>query len=350
MTITVAKDAGPALTRHITLLKAKSTESTDGERWITAWASTPDADLGGDVVLPSGAIFELPIPLLAYHKSDAPVGVVTEAHVSERGIRVKARLSKGVRLADEIWQLVRDGAIAAVSVGFVALKSKPLPSGGMLFESWRWIELSLTPTPMNPNARIVSVGKSIAYPDERAPKEPERLPQYIPCGDVVEDFKRAAASLPESARKHVSELRSGRTGRTWTMRDENGAEIATVSPQTTKQADKPKAAPSMKYITEKQMERFAAQLGASLGGLIADTIRPLAERIAALEKQRDELLSEIERRSWKYKGYWEADKSYRLNDVVTDSGCSWLALCDTKERPNFSSNSWRVIAKKGRDA
>lgn len=149
--------------RHETFLRVKSAESSDGERWITAWASTPDEDLVGDIVSPTGAKYQLPIPLLAYHKHDCPVGVVTEAHVSAAGIRIRAKLSQGVALADEVWQLVKDGAIGAVSIGFRAIKSKPLKSGGLMFEAWRWLELSLTPVPCNPNALIVSVGKSIAY-------------------------------------------------------------------------------------------------------------------------------------------------------------------------------------------
>src|SRR5690606_25225296 len=110
---------------HETFLRLKSAESSDGERWITAWATTPDEDLEGDVVVPTGAQYTLPLPLLAYHRHDAPVGVVTEAHVSERGIRIRAKLSKGVQLADELWTLIRDGAVAAVSIGFRSLKAKP---------------------------------------------------------------------------------------------------------------------------------------------------------------------------------------------------------------------------------
>src|SRR5690606_12821429 len=148
---------------HETFLRGKSAESSDGERWITAWATTPDEDLVGDVVVPTGAQYTLPLPLLAYHRHDAPVGVVTEAHVSEQGIRIRAKLSKGVQLAEELWTLIRDGAVAAVRIGFHSLKAKPRASGGILFEAWRWLELSLTPVPANPNARIIHVGKSVAY-------------------------------------------------------------------------------------------------------------------------------------------------------------------------------------------
>lgn len=171
--------------RHETFLRVKSAESSDGERWITAWASTPDEDLAGDIVSPTGAKYQLPIPLLAYHKHDCPVGVVTEAHVSANGIRIRAKLSQGVALADEVWQLVKDGAIAAVSIGFKSLKSKPLKSGGLLFEAWRWLELSLTPVPCNSSARIISVGKSIAYATD------EEAAQLVPVASP-DDWKTQA--------------------------------------------------------------------------------------------------------------------------------------------------------------
>lgn len=215
--------------KHEMFLRIKEAPSNDGERWIHAWASTPDEDLAGDRINPFGAVYELPIPLLAYHKTDSPVGVVTEAHATERGIRVKARLTRGVKLADECWALIRDGAIAAVSVGFRAIKTKPLPSGGLLFESFRWIELSLTPTPCNVGAKIYHIGKAIAYATTPATPEP-RLPQYVPCGDLAEDFARATRALPQDARRAVSDLTSTKTAGRWALRDRHGAVVAMVPP------------------------------------------------------------------------------------------------------------------------
>jgi len=339
--------------RHETFLRVKQAESSDGERWITAWASTPDEDLAGDVVSPTGAQYQLPIPLLAYHKTDSPVGVVTEAHVSERGIRVRAKLSKGVRLADEVWQLVKDGAIAAVSIGFRALKSKPLPSGGLLFESWRWLELSLTPVPCNPGARIVSVGKAIAY--ATTPEAPAPLPTYVPARDIGEDYQRAVATLPADARRIVSDLQSSKQAGRWTLCDRHGAVVATVpppeQPKAVKAAPRPAgfdgarfAASIRDYIQQtckevhdvgqETLEGFAKEVGVEL--------KKLSVRIERIEQANAE-------KGIRFRGFYRDGMEARTGDAVTHDGSLWIAVRGTNEAPSPGSPDWCLAARKGRD-
>lgn len=341
-------------TRHVTLLRAKSVER-DGERFIEGWATKPEEDRMGDVVMPEGARFTLPLPLLFAHKHDEPIGSVIEAKVTKAGIRIRAKLTAGVARAEEVWKLIKDGALSAVSIGFQAIKSTPLPNGGLRFDEWDWYELSVVAAPALPSARI-SVAKCIAYRDERhtqTREEPERLPAYTPVSDIREDFARAVASLPEAQRKHVSELRSSRTGNVWTLRDAHGAELAQVSPQ----ANKPKAAPmstTPKYITAREMERFSEQLGKSLGGLIADQclkpLRALAERIEALEQENKALRSQVVRGGIRYRGFWRDGQIYQEGDVTTEQGSAWIALRETREKPHHSATDWHLFVRKGKDA
>lgn len=355
MTIT-AKDAGPALTRHITLLRAKSVER-DGERFIEGWATRPEEDRMGDIVMPEGARFTLPLPLLFAHKHDEPIGSVIQAKVTKAGIRIRAKLTAGVARAEEVWRLIQDGALTAVSIGFQALKSTPLPGGGLRFDSWSWHELSIVSVPALPSAKI-AVAKCIAYRDERhtqTREQPERLPAYTPVSDIREDFARAVASLPEAQRKHVSELRSGRTGRVWTMRDANGAEIATVAPTPPNPPKPKKAAPmTQKYITSHEMEKFSEQLGKSLGGLIADQclkpLRALAERIEALEQENKSLRSQVVRGGIRYKGFWRDGQIYQAGDITTEQGSAWICLRETREKPHHSATDWNLFVRKGKDA
>lgn len=144
----------------VTYLTVKAV-SRDGERIIEGWATTPDLDRVGDSIDPKGAIYKLPLPLLFSHDHSLPIGSVFWAEVTRAGIRIKARLTKGVAKADEVWRLIKDGALNAVSVGFRALDSKPIGKG-RVFTQWDWYELSVCAVPCNANARI-SIGKSMVY-------------------------------------------------------------------------------------------------------------------------------------------------------------------------------------------
>lgn len=351
-----------------TFLRVKQVESSDGERWITAWATTADEDLQGDVVEPAGAVYQLPIPLLAYHKSDSPVGVVTEAHVSERGIRIRAKISKGVQLADEIWQLVKDGAIGACSVGFKALKSKRLSSGGLLFESWRWLELSLTPCPANPNARIVSVGKSIAYATnadairvtpQTAPARKVVTPQQAEakaarCGDdewkVMQAGGDAAlALLPPEIAKLVDHKQTGRgNDRIYTLRDIAGREVATVDGHgnvaiagqqkpkakteglTTTQANQVRTLLKT-MVTHGEMVEFAK----AFGGVMKEAVQPLRERLDRLEAS-----------ALHDGGFFTLGREYLKGAVVVFDGQTWLATEDTEATPTRGNQGWRLLGRK----
>ena len=349
----IAKDAGPALTRHVTLLRVKRASANSFT--FTGWATTPAEDLVGDVVEPRGAVYELPLPLLWMHDTSAPVGVVESATVTERGIRVVFRLLPEVEKTKEAVALIEAGALA-LSIGFIPLDEEPLRTGGRRYKRWRWNELSIVSVAANPTAKIDRIGKClVSAAKAQAPKEPERLPAYTPVSDVREDFARAVASLPEAQRKHVSELRSLRTGRTWTLRDANGAEIATVSPTPPNPPKPKKAAPmTQKYITSHEMEKFSEQLGKSLGGLIADQclkpLRALAERIEALEQENKSLRSQVVRGGIRYKGFWRDGQIYQAGDITTEQGSAWICLRETREKPHHSATDWNLFVRKGKDA
>src|SRR5688572_23097818 len=100
----------------------------------------------GDVVVPSGAVFKLPLPLLWQHDKEQPIGHVTEARVTTSGIKIKAQIAKNVLpFIDEKWALIKSGLVRGLSIGF-----RPLEDGveqiagsfGLKFTSWEWLELS----------------------------------------------------------------------------------------------------------------------------------------------------------------------------------------------------------------
>ena len=65
------------MTRAYSLLEIK--ELDEATRRITGIASTPKTDRAGDIVMPEGAVFTLPIPFLYQHDSRQPMGHVIEA-------------------------------------------------------------------------------------------------------------------------------------------------------------------------------------------------------------------------------------------------------------------------------
>lgn len=158
---------------HQTFLAVKALEREDG-RWIEGWATTGREDRVGDIVVPEGATYALPLPLLFAHKHDEPIGSVVRAEVTKAGIRIRAKLTEGVARAEEVWKLLQDGALTAVSIGFKALKHSALPSGGLRFDKWEWHELSVVSVPANPDARI-SVAKCVALTTRTAPHPPKSV-------------------------------------------------------------------------------------------------------------------------------------------------------------------------------
>lgn len=148
--------------RGYSLLTIKSVD--EDARVITGLATTPSPDRVGDIVEPKGAQFQLPIPLLWQHDHSQPIGHVTAAKVTAKGIEITAKLAKveedGVlkdRL-DEAWQSMKAGLVRGLSIGFKPLESARLEdSYGYRFIKWLWLELSAVTIPANGDCSIATV-------------------------------------------------------------------------------------------------------------------------------------------------------------------------------------------------
>lgn len=143
----------------MTKLNAEFTVKTfdDDQGIFTGIASTPTPDRVNDIVEPKGAIYSLPMPLLAYHNHEKVVGTVNQVKLTDAGIEVTGRVLKGETTeATEHWALVKSGALRGLSLGFRGLESKPLANGGRHFTKYEWLELSLVPVAMNREAKIIA--------------------------------------------------------------------------------------------------------------------------------------------------------------------------------------------------
>ena len=153
------------------------------QRVIEGIASTPTADRGGDVLLPAGAQFALPMPLLWQHDQKQPIGEVFEAAVTPQGIAIRARIAQldepgalRERL-ESAWQSIRLKLVRGLSIGWKPLEAKALPKGGLHVSKWLWAETSAVTIPQNAEATILAVKSAdLAAPGPHPSRDRDPLP------------------------------------------------------------------------------------------------------------------------------------------------------------------------------
>lgn len=163
--------------RAYSTLEIKALDDETGT--ITGIASTPTPDRMDDIVLPEGAKYRLPIPLLWQHNHYDPIGHVTEAKVTAKGIEVVAKVALGVTEdIDRYWKLMKAGLVRGLSIGFRGLKVAQIEgSWGVEFQEWEWLELSAVTIPANAEASIATVKEFAAKPEAAvAPTQPPEKP------------------------------------------------------------------------------------------------------------------------------------------------------------------------------
>lgn len=154
--------------RAYSVLDVKDFHDEDDNFVVEGIASTPTPDRMRDIVDPMGAQFKTPMPLLWQHRHDQPVGRVTFASPTEKGIPFKAEMPRikesGVLKdrIDEAMQSLKHRLVSAVSIGFSPIEDdyEFMENGGIKFNQWEWLELSLVTIPANSEAVITAV-KSI---------------------------------------------------------------------------------------------------------------------------------------------------------------------------------------------
>jgi HK97 family phage prohead protease len=135
------------------------------KRRIVGIASTPAPDRDGDEVMPKGATFTLPFPLLHQHDAERPIGNVTKATVTDAGIEIEADIPKdtGLGYIETAYRQIKAGLLRGLSIGFRATKSEPTRTGRK-FLSYEIFELSAVTIPANAQAGITTVKQYDAEP------------------------------------------------------------------------------------------------------------------------------------------------------------------------------------------
>ncbi len=153
------------MNRAYSLLNVKSFLQTADVVTVEGIASTPTADRMDDVVEPMGARFKTPMPFMLHHDASLPVGNVTFAQPTEKGIPFRAELpivKEPGAVQDRVNEAIHSlkyKLIGAVSIGFAPVQGtiERLKSGGLRFKEWNWLELSMVTIPANPDAVITGV-------------------------------------------------------------------------------------------------------------------------------------------------------------------------------------------------
>lgn len=150
--------------RAYSTLEIKSLDEEAGT--ITGIASTPSTDRMDDIVMPEGASYKMPLPLLWQHNHGDPIGEVVEATVTSKGIEIVAKVALGVtEEIDRYWKLIKSGLVRGLSIGFRGLETEQIEgSWGVRFKKWEWLELSAVTIPANAEASIATVKEYAAKP------------------------------------------------------------------------------------------------------------------------------------------------------------------------------------------
>jgi HK97 family phage prohead protease len=145
-------------------LQFKSDDVNMSSRTFAGYASTWDEDLGGDIIS-KGAFnktMERKDRVKVLWQHNEPIGKSMNMSADSKGLFVEGKISK-TRLGDEAIELMNDGVIDQMSIGFSipSGKSDYNEKGNRLIHEVKLYEYSLVTFPMNEKAIITSV-KSVS--------------------------------------------------------------------------------------------------------------------------------------------------------------------------------------------
>jgi HK97 family phage prohead protease/HK97 family phage major capsid protein len=180
----------------------------DGEDLIIeGYANTVTKDRAGDVIpmeawMTKNALtnyLKNPI-VLAYHNHSMPIGAMIGHEVTEIGLKIKARISKG---AGDVYHLIKDGILTTFSVGFGILDAEyDQKSDTYYITDVELHEVSVVSVPCNQDS-VFSVAKSMNSQDFEKFKN-----NITPSGDIkdknIMTLEQMQAQLAEMQKNSVS--------------------------------------------------------------------------------------------------------------------------------------------------
>lgn len=116
-------------------------------------------DTYGDVVEAgafSGSLQARSPAMLWQHRMDQPIGRWTEAQEDARGLRLKGRINLKTTLGRDAYELVKDGSVTGLSIGF-RVKSDEMDGAVRRIKEVDLFEVSLVTMPANEAAQVTGV-------------------------------------------------------------------------------------------------------------------------------------------------------------------------------------------------
>ncbi|WP_277022239.1 HK97 family phage prohead protease [Paracoccus hibiscisoli] len=117
-------------------------------------------DQGGDVVMPGAFAASLAtgrhIAMLWQHDPAQPIGKWTVVREDEKGLYIEGKLSLKTQRGLEAYEMLKDGIIRGLSIGYRVEKSKRTAAGRELWKMALW-EVSLVTFPMQAEAGVGDV-------------------------------------------------------------------------------------------------------------------------------------------------------------------------------------------------
>jgi HK97 family phage prohead protease len=151
-------------------LGSVSRAAQDGSRVVTFCFTDGSRDRVGDSINPHGwqlsGFKANPVCLWAHDSSSPPIGRVRRTYVSGERLMgdIEFASAETYPFADQIYRLVVDGFVNAVSVGFLPIEWKWADDDdcfGIDFLRQELLEISVVPVPANANALVQAAVKSL---------------------------------------------------------------------------------------------------------------------------------------------------------------------------------------------
>lgn len=200
--------------KAFSVLEIKSTSENGGKRTFKGTASTPTPDRDEDIVEPKGAVFKLPLPFLWQHDPKDPIGWVTKAKVTEKGIDIEGEIADipeegelKTRLL-QAWQMLKNKLVRGLSIGFNHLEIADLENSrwGKRILKWEWLELSAVTIAANQEASITNI--KAAFGCKSSPSalgQKQRKDNMRTLAEQLQELKDARA-LKAARLKELTEL------------------------------------------------------------------------------------------------------------------------------------------------
>jgi hypothetical protein len=152
--------------------------------------------------------------LLESHDANRIVGIVTAREETADGMRYTARIS-ATKAGDDVIELIKDGALDAVSVGVDPVDAQYDDKGVLVVSKATWRELSIVAEPAFPNATIDSIAAAKVESNEsettamNTEVTATEKPAEAPKAPIWAEAKRVPARLPSASEWISAFVRGG---------------------------------------------------------------------------------------------------------------------------------------------